>query len=270
MIFDVTDEVFNDGLPASVNTDEQVVSIGDVSDLRTRALLPTIDQLRVLCNIYAQPEGILDLLAFQFQVLFYSGTFSITDPAARLAAKQTLIANNFNFHAHLGTPATMQAVISAIYQQAFIQEWFTYGGTPNHYRILFDNVISSPLQAQISQTQRAVKRASQAFDGFFVINNAPLNFYVAVGVYTQIFQTLPIAISGRIGTFIIAGATVGANATVQHASAQVGIHAGATIGATAQQIVAGSPHATIAAKATMTNSAQVLRALAAMIRAGHG
>ena len=264
-------EIFNDDLPLSINYDPQVQTIGDTLDIRWQAMLPIADQLRVLCNIPNQSEAILDLLAFQYQVLFYSGTFNITDPVARVAAKQALLANNFQFHAHLGTPGTMQQVISTIYQNALIQEWFTYGGTANHYRILFDEVLDSPTQAEIGNTQRALKRASQAFDGFFVYNVDQIqqvNIFVAV--YTQSFQILPIGLSGRVGLIVSAGAQLIANGSVQTASSIVGIQAGAAILATAKQMVAGATHVSIAAGATMTNTAKILRGLSVLIKAGHG
>jgi P2-related tail formation protein/uncharacterized Zn-binding protein involved in type VI secretion len=271
MSIQLDNEVFNDDLPSSINYDPQVQTIGDTMDVRWQAMLPIVDELRVLCNIPAQSESILDLLAFQFQVLFYSGTFNIADPVARVAAKQTLISNNFDFHAHLGTPGTMQTVISTIYQNALIQEWFNYGGTANHYRILFDQVIDSPTQALISATQQALKRASQAFDGFFVYNVAgPEQLYIAVGVYTQIFQFLPLGIPGQIGDLIACGATVTANASIQTSSSIVGINAGATVAATGKQLVSGATHLVIAGGATMTNTARILRGLSVLIKAGHG
>ena len=271
MSIDVSTELFNDGLPGSISGDEQVISIGDVSDIQWKALLPTIDKLRVLCNIPAQPEAILDLLAFQYQVLFYDGTFNITDPVARLNAKIQLLSNNFDFHSRLGTPNVMQSVISTIYQQAIIQEWFSYGGTANHYRILFNAVLSSPLQAQIQNTQRVLKRASQAFDGFFVFNIAqPTNVYVSVGVFTQIWQVLPVGVPGRIGDFIVAGSSMKANATVQRSNPVMKIAAGATLTLVGKQLVSQASHVVIGASASMTNTAKILRGLKVLIKAGHG
>jgi hypothetical protein len=271
MSVELDNEVFNDDLPLSINYDPQVQTIGDTLDVRWQAMLPIADQLRVLCNIPNLPEPILDILAFQFQVLFYSGTFSISDPVARLAAKQTLIANNFQFHAHLGTPGTMQQVISTIYQSALIQEWFTYGGTANHYRVLFDQVIDSPTQTLIGNTQRALKRASQAFDGFFVYNIAgPVQIIISTYIYTQIFQKVPLVRPGVSGLLITNGAQILANPTIQRASSFLIINAGGRVTATAQQIVAGASHVGIAAHASMTNTAKILRGLSVLIKAGHG
>jgi tail protein P2 I len=268
-MIDVFNEVFNDDLPGSISYDPKVQTIGDVSDLRSRPLLPIIDQLRVLSNIMGQPEAILDLLAFQFQVLFYSGTYNITDPVARLAAKQSLIANSFDFHAHLGTPNTMQTIISTIYQAALIQEWFTYGGTANHYRILFPVVIDGPTQALIGATQRIIKRASQAFDGFFVYNVAgPENLYVAVGVFTQIWQTLPVGRVGLVGSLLGGRASVGANATIQKSSSFLTIGIGASIFANPRQLVAGAMNAHVFSATTLTITALILRRVTSIIRAG--
>jgi len=197
---DVYSDVFIDNLPESLTWDYQVQSIGMVSDQQAVPLQGLLPSLLVLCNIPNQPENVLDILAFQFGVLFYSPANSITDPVQRLAVKQQLIANNFNYHAHLGTPAVVQEIASSIYGPVQIQEWPQYGGTANHFRALIPNpggITPAQIQ-QMAQLINVVKRASQTFEGFFSIVQPPpgpggqVNVYVAVGVYTQTILVLPI------------------------------------------------------------------------------
>ena len=193
----VTDQ-FIDNLPESLTWDFQVQAIGMVSDQQAGPLQQLLPSLLVLCNIPNQPENVLDILAFQFGVLFYTDANAITDPVQRLALKQQLIANNFNYHAHLGTPATVQEIASSIYGPVQIQEWKQYGGTPNHFRALLPNAIGSALLQKMSRLINVVKRASQTFEGFFAYVPPPsgpagqVNVYVAVGVYTQTILVLPI------------------------------------------------------------------------------
>jgi P2-related tail formation protein len=212
-----------------------------VSDQQAVGLQKILPALLVLCNIPNLPEQTLDLLAFQYQVLFYSSTFTITDPVQRLAAKRQLMANNFNFHAHLGTPATVQQIVTQAYGPAIVQEWFQYGGIANHFRILLPTNIGPVLQAEILQLVNVVKRASQAFDGFFQFTAAPSNLYVAVGVYTQIWLMLPMPTvlpTGR--NYVTMGASVFAMATVNRSSAVVQINTGGSVTPSARQWVAGA------------------------------
>lgn len=188
---------YNDKLPSSISSDAQVMSFGNVQDIQLQALLPFIDQVRVLCNIPALNEDTLDLLAFQFQVLFYSGTELITDDVARLAAKRSLIANSFDFHSRLGTKEVLQEILVTIYSNAYVQEWFEYGGTPHHFRVLTDNVINDPaIVTSITGVVGIVKRASSWFEGFYTVQRAPaalLNIFTCI--YAQTFIQAPLALS---------------------------------------------------------------------------
>lgn len=196
MSTDLSNDSYNDRLPSSISGDAQVISFGNVQDIQLQGLLPWIDQIRVLCNVMNQPEPVLDLLAFQFQVLFYSGTFTITDPVARLAAKQQLIAKSFYYNSRLGTAAIMQEILVTIYQNAYVQEWFEYGGTAHHFRVLTDNVINDPnVVASIGGVISAVKRASSYFDGFYTTTRAPDAQIMAwTGAYAQVFLKAPRAL----------------------------------------------------------------------------
>src|SRR5215510_13316486 len=115
MSVDIYNDKFIDNITDSISWDVQVQSIGAVSDTQAVGLQQILPDLLVLCNIPNLPESTLDLLAFQFQVLFYSATFNITDPDERLAAKRSLLANNFYYHAHLGTPYTDQEIVNTTY-----------------------------------------------------------------------------------------------------------------------------------------------------------
>ena len=45
------------------------------------------------------------------------------------------MAGTLDFYAHLGTPAAVERIISAIFAGGKISEWFEYGGEPHHFRI---------------------------------------------------------------------------------------------------------------------------------------
>ena len=267
----ITDQ-FVDNLPDSLTWDNQVQTVGMVSDQQATGLQAILPNLLVLCNIPNLPEPVLDLLAFQYQVLFYSATFNITDPDQRLAAKRSLLANNFYYHAHLGTPATVQDIItqlSAQYGPVLLQEWWLYGGSANHFRILLPQTVDPSVEAQIGQYVNVVKRASQAMEGFFLYSTAPMEFYVAVGVFTQIWLTLPIPsrLPATIN-YITAGISVFALPTVQRSSAIVNIHTTGVVIASARQWVLGAPIVDIHAKISVSAVMRTLTSVLVKIQAG--
>jgi len=243
-----------------------------VSDTQAVGLQALLPDLLVLCNIPNLPESVLDLLAFQYSVLFYSGTSNITDPDARLAAKRNLIANNFYYHAHLGTPAVVQDIVTQLtsqYGPVLVQEWWVYGGAANHFRILLPQVIDPSIEAEMMQYVNVVKRASQAMDGFFLYSSIPTEFYVAVGVYTQIWLTLPVAarLPAKI-TYITAGINVFALPTVLRSSAIANIYTTGTIIASGRQVKLGAPVVDIRCHVTVSAVMRTLVSVLAKINIG--
>jgi P2-related tail formation protein len=265
MSVDIYSDVFIDNLPDSISWDNQVQSIGYASDQNAIRLQNLLPQLLVLCNIPNLPESTLDLLAFQFSVLFYTATNSITDPVARLAAKQKLIANNFYYHAHLGTPYTVQDIVATVFQPALIQEWFVYGGLANHFRILLQHVIDPSLESQILSLVTVVKRASQAMDGFFLYTSVPTEFYVAVGVFTQIWLFLPMPVSSPFINYLTIGFQVFANATVHSASMIAKNVMGMHLSGSVRQILQGAPVADIKTGISVRAAIGALRKIMAII-----
>jgi P2-related tail formation protein len=268
MAIDIYSDQFVDNLPDSLTWDNQVQTVGMVSDQQAAGLQPFLPQLLILPNINNLPEAILDLLAFQYSVLFYSSTFYTVDPLQRIALKRQLLSNNFNYHAHLGTPAVMQQIVSSIYGPAAIQEWPDYGGTANHFRILLPTAADPSLLTEMSQVVNVVKRASQYFEGFFSAGVAQIGFTVSVVVFTQTTLTLPV-IQSPLGDFISVGASVkifisvGASVTVVsnviRASAVAKLKAAASLVATSRQLRFGAMVCTIQVRSTVTTSALILR-----------
>jgi hypothetical protein len=177
-----------------------------------------------------------------------------------LAAKRQLIANNFYYHAHLGTAATAEQIVTSIYGTALLQEWPIYGGLPNHFRILLDTTIAPALQAQIVSTLTVVKRASQAMDGFFLYTTVSNSYYVAVGVYMQAWIFLPLPTNRPWITYFTLHASIVAKATVQRASAVLRLVVSGGIIATVRQVVAGAMVADIKMQGSVT-TATALRTL---------
>lgn len=265
---DIYSDLFVDNLPESISWDSQVQSIGMVSDTQAVGLQAILPQLLVLCNIPNLPESTLDLLAFQYSVLFWSQLNTITDPVARLAAKRKMIANNFYYHAHLGTPQTVQDIVSTVYGPAVVQEWFLYGGLANHFRILLPAVVTTAQQAQMLSLVTIVKRASQAMDGFFLYTGIPTNFYVAVGVVTQVWLFLPMPKQSVGIQYVNLGISVRANATVHRSSAVAQMSVGLSIRASSRQVVAGAMICDIRASMSANVIAKSLKAAIVQINIG--
>jgi P2-related tail formation protein len=267
---DIYTDLFVDNLPESISWDSQVQSIGLVSDTQAVGLQAILPQLLVLCNIPNLPESTLDLMAFQYSVLFWSNLNSIADPVARLAQKRAVMANNFYYHAHLGTPQTVQDIVSSIYGPAIVQEWFLYGGLANHFRILLPSIIDPATEAQMLSLVTIVKRVSQAMDGFFVYTSAPTNFYVAVGVVTQVWLFLPMPKQSVGKQYVGIGMSLGANANVLRSSAVAQMGTSMGLSGFARQLKPGAMVADIRTGMTANIIAKAMKSAVAQINMGGG
>ena len=85
-------------------------------------------------------DKILDELAWQFHVDFYSVDFPIH-------VKRNLIKNAKKIHKLKGTPAAVENLLSSIFGNATLKEWFEYDGEPFMFkvRIEVENNINSLL-----------------------------------------------------------------------------------------------------------------------------
>lgn len=81
-------------------------------------------------------DAAIDLLAWEKHVDFY-------DPSLSLEQKKKLVDEADEWHKRKGTPWAVEQVVSIIFQNAKVQEWFEYGGDPFRFRIETEQVFSS-------------------------------------------------------------------------------------------------------------------------------
>ena len=96
------------------------------------ARLAEIDRVRIISNIDALDETVLDILARDFKVDWY-------DPNYSLEEKRRTVKSSWRVHKTLGTKAAVETAIRAIYPLTTVEEWFEYdGGEPYHFRLNID------------------------------------------------------------------------------------------------------------------------------------
>ena len=88
-------------------------------EIRRVAIYSRIDDL---------PEDLLDILAYDFKVDWW-------DPEYTIEQKRELFKDSFFVHKKLGTVASVEKALSAIYPNVAVQEWFEYGGEPYTFRL---------------------------------------------------------------------------------------------------------------------------------------
>ena len=91
---------------------------------------------------------ILDELAWQFNIVEYRNDYDIS-------IKRNLVKNCMELHYKRGTVASVEDVVRKIFGNAEVQEWFTYGGEPFHFRITTSN--TSATDEMVQEVTKIVK-----------------------------------------------------------------------------------------------------------------
>ena len=91
-----------------------------VDDTDAPRIFPCIDEL---------DEALLDVLAWDFKVDWWDYSYSLQE-------KRNTLRQSWYVHKHMGTPSAVTAALSAIYPNSKVEEWFSYGGEPYHFRLL--------------------------------------------------------------------------------------------------------------------------------------
>lgn len=129
--FGITKENLLRTLPEVLQKDEKMkalaASIANVLSMR----VGEIESLRIYTRIDELPEGLLDILAYDFKVDWYDYGYPIE-------AKRNLIKNNVKVHMMIGTKYAVVTGLRGLHPNSDIEEWFEYGGNPFYFRIILD------------------------------------------------------------------------------------------------------------------------------------
>lgn len=117
-----------DIMPKSLLDDPYVQAIAEAIDPELQAVSGEIILCVLLARIDVLPEEVLDLLAWQFHVDFYEADLPVEQ-------KRSLVRQSISWHRHKGTPWAVEQVVSVIFQDAVVSEWFDYGGEPYYFRV---------------------------------------------------------------------------------------------------------------------------------------
>ena len=126
-------------LPDALRNDENMLALAttianELSVLSAETALSTI-----YANINTLPEEVLDRLAKDFKVDWWSADYSLEE-------KRRTLETSWFVRRRLGTKSAVVRALSAIYEDSEVVEWFDYDGEPYHFKIIIptDEVAIDP------------------------------------------------------------------------------------------------------------------------------
>ena len=134
MIKDIESVGLLDILPSSILTDPQIAAAAKALDTELQAVTNATIETLHLPRLDELPETVVDLLAWQWHVDFYEPLGMDID------TKRRLVKESIAWHRMKGTPAAIEAVVSAAFDKTTVKEWYEYGGKPYYFKIVTEDV----------------------------------------------------------------------------------------------------------------------------------
>lgn len=129
------------------------------------------NQLLIYSRLDEVSEEILDILSYQFSVDFYDVTLPVSK-------KRDLIKNSLKWHRTKGTPAAVEEVLTAAFDESWIIEWFEYGGNPYMFKIITtDRITDTDKIAKIIKAIDSVKNIRSHLEEFIFQRDNHLQKY---------------------------------------------------------------------------------------------
>lgn len=169
------------------NTEALAYSTAQILEMR----LGEIRTLRLYSRIDELPEELLDILAYDFKVDWWSADYSLEE-------KRRTLKESWYVHRILGTKAAIERAISAIYPETTVEEWFEYGGEPYHFRLwinLTDDDVDSERMRRVLDRLNYYKNLRSHNDGIRYFTDLDATPQVTANVmYTGCFSRVDVEI----------------------------------------------------------------------------
>lgn len=181
-------------LPFSLQKDRKIKSICD-------ALQPSLDKnwedissISIYKKIDTLDEDIVDFLAYSFHVDFYK-------KGLPLSKKRILVKNSLKYHRYKGTTWAVEDLISNIFSDSNVQEWYDYGGEPYFFKIFTkDNLKNQEQFNDFLEALYTVKNTRSWLECFVLVKSHVINIFSG-GTYRRArkFIYFPFSVNGIKG-----------------------------------------------------------------------
>lgn len=173
-----------DLLPPNLTRDAGVAAAAAALDEEFRKVLGLVSDLSYFSRLDNLSSEEADELAWQFHVDFY-------DPNMPLDTKRALVKNSFAWHRRKGTPSAVEELISTVFGDGEIEEWYEFGGDPGTFRVITSNADATDTQAeQFMAALDTIKRASAHLDAIQVSVADDMPVYFGFAVHTGSYLTV--------------------------------------------------------------------------------
>ena len=167
-----------DLLPPNFKTDPVMSAAARSLDKQMKELTGEIEALSFIRRLHAGKitDAEADEKAWEYHVDFY-------DTSLPLEQKIQLLLNAKEFHKRKGTPAAIEDLITILFGEGKVEEWFEYGGEPGYFKVITNNPEVTLDRAQeFYRAVESVKRLSAHLEEVILSQTESLRLYFGTGL----------------------------------------------------------------------------------------
>lgn len=139
--------------PAVLQNDKQMVAIATSIANQLVKRQAGIKNIEIYTRIMDLPEEVCDTLAEAWGITWYDYNYT-------LDTKRQLIATAKSVKRRAGTSWAVETVLNAIQPGYTVSEWYEYGGTRKHFKVLFNITDNEPMLS-LSEIRAAIERVKR-------------------------------------------------------------------------------------------------------------
>ena len=139
-----------DILPVAFTSDAKNIALGYALQGAMRRLLEYSRTTSVYAAIDAADDDVLDMLAAELDTQYY-------DVLLDVEAKRKLVKNTLIWYGKAGTPAAVEELITSVFGEGRVEEWFDYGGEPFYFKVYTNATFTEDMISKFDDMLEKVK-----------------------------------------------------------------------------------------------------------------
>lgn len=164
-------------LPPSLRADSFVIACAEAFEKQLLQLREEFNEVCDLISLTTQNEQLIDLLAYEKYIEFYS--------ELTLEEKRDTVKKALSIHTKKGTKAALEMILEILNLDGLVEEWFQYGGEPGYFKLaiyLEDRGLTAEVLQVLERMINDYKRNSSWLDDIyiFVISGGDLSYSASI------------------------------------------------------------------------------------------
>ncbi|MCD7862877.1 MAG: phage tail protein [Lachnospiraceae bacterium] len=166
-----------DILPDIFKEKPEVIALGYALKMEIQRVLDYCAYISLYASIATLPENILDALAAELKTQYYDSTLDVE-------TKRGLVKNTLIWYKTAGTLSAVTELITSVFGEGYISEWFSYDGDPFYFKISTDTSLTNDSISYFMTMLQRVKNLRSHIESITMPQTAEANIIGNIGSMT--------------------------------------------------------------------------------------